>query len=47
MDILMWIVIILGGGLGIITSLYMLLSIPVVVVWKIYRKIRFKKSLYA
>lgn len=47
MNILMWIVIIVGGGVGIITTLYMVLSIPTVIVWKIYRKIRFKKSLYA
>ena len=47
MDILMWIVIIVGGGVGIISTLYMVLSIPAVIVWKIYRKIRFKKSLYA
>lgn len=47
MDFLMWIVIIVGGGVGIISTLYMVLSIPAVIVWKIYRKIAYGKSLYA
>lgn len=47
MNILMWIIIIVGGGVGIISTLYMVLSIPAVLVWKVYRKIRYKKSLYA
>lgn len=47
MNILTWVVIIVGGGVGIISTLYMVLSIPAVIVWKIYRKIRYRKSLYA
>lgn len=47
MNIVMLIVMIIGGGVGIISSLYMLFSIPVIVVWKIYRSIRYKVSLYA
>lgn len=40
-DIIMWIIIIVGGLVGVISTLYMVLSIPVIIVWKIYRKIRF------
>ncbi|MBQ7955556.1 MAG: hypothetical protein IJ282_07370 [Lachnospiraceae bacterium] len=47
MNIVMWIIIIVGGAVGVISSLYMLLSIPAIIVWKIYRKIRYKCSLYA
>ncbi len=47
MNIIMWIIIIVGGGVGIISTLYMVLSIPAIIVWKIYRSIRYGKSLYA
>ena len=29
-----------GGGVGILSSLYIALSFPAMIVWKIYRKIR-------
>lgn len=34
------------GVMGGLTSLYLLVSIPVLLVWKIYRKIRYGYSLF-
>lgn len=34
------------GIVGGLTSLYLLVSIPVLLVWKIYRKIKYGCSLY-
>lgn len=34
------------GVMGGLTSVYLLVSIPVLIVWKIYRKIRYGYSLY-
>lgn len=31
---------IVGGGVGILSSLYIALSFPAMIIWKIYRKIR-------
>lgn len=45
-NIFTWIIIIGGGAIGIISTLYITLSIPVVIGWKIYRKIRYKISVY-
>lgn len=41
MSPLILIIAIVGGGVGILSTLYLLLSLPVVIVWKFYRKIRF------
>lgn len=38
--------VILMGLMGGLTSLYLLLCIPVLLVWKIYRKARYGYSLY-
>ena len=35
------ILMIIGGGAGVITSLYLLISFPAVIIWKIYRKLRY------
>lgn len=45
-NILGWIVVILGGGFSLILCLYMVLSLFVMVGYKIYRKIRYHASLY-
>ncbi|MBR1599692.1 MAG: hypothetical protein IJ661_12390 [Lachnospiraceae bacterium] len=45
-NILLWIVVILGGGLSLILCLYMIISMFVMVIYKIYRKIRYHASLY-
>ena len=33
-------ILIIGGGVGVLSSLYIALSFPAVILWKIYRKIR-------
>lgn len=40
MNIGILILMIVGGGVGILSSLYIALSFPVMIIWKIYRKIR-------
>ncbi len=44
--ILLWIIIILGGGMSLILCLYMIISLIVMIIYKIYRKIRYHASLY-
>ena len=39
MNIGILILMIIGGGVGVLSSLYIALSFPAVIVWKIYRKI--------
>lgn len=46
MNIGLWIVIIVGGAAGALSCLYLLLSLPAVIGYKIYRKIRCGISLY-
>ena len=41
MNIGILILMIIGGGVGVLSSLYIALSFPAVIVWKIYRKIRY------
>lgn len=40
------ILIVIMGIIGGLTSLYLLVGIPVLIVWKLYRKIRYGYSLY-
>lgn len=40
MNIGILILTIVGGGVGILSSLYIALSFPAMIIWKIYRKIR-------
>ncbi len=41
MNIGILIIMIIGGAAGLFSTLYLLLSLPVFIVWKFYRKIRF------
>ena len=45
-NILEWLVVILGGGFSLIICLYMIVSLIVMIAYKIYRKVRFHASLY-
>lgn len=45
MNIGLMILMIIGGATGLITTLYLVISLPVVIVWKIYRKIRYGYAL--
>ena len=40
MNIGILILMIVGGGVGILSSLYIALSFPAMIIWKIYRKSR-------
>ena len=40
MNIGILILMIVGGGVGILSSLYIALSFPAMIIWKNYRKIR-------
>ena len=39
MNIGILIIAIVGGAVGILSTLYLLFSIPAVLIWKIYRKV--------
>lgn len=39
MDIILWIVAIVGGATGLLTTLYLTISFPAVIIWKIYRRV--------
>ena len=41
MNIGMLIIMLVGGLAGILSTLYLLVSLPVVVIQKVYRKVRF------
>ena len=40
MNIGILILMIIGGGVGVLSSLYIALSFPAIIIWKIFRKIR-------
>lgn len=46
MNIGMMIICVIGGLTGILSAAYLLISMPVVIVWKFYRKIRFGYKMY-
>ena len=46
MKFLMWIVVIFGGGIGLLSTLYIVVSLFAMIGFKIYRKIRYGMSLY-
>ena len=46
MNIFIWIMIILGGGAGILSCAYLVLAMPVLLVWKICRKVKYHIGLY-
>lgn len=40
----MYIIAIFGGAVGIFSTLYLVISLPAVIIWKIYRHFRFGYS---
>ncbi|WP_310603432.1 hypothetical protein [Anaerosporobacter sp.] len=46
MRIVLALIAIIGGGLGIITTLYCVISLFGVIGWKIHRKMKYKISIY-
>lgn len=46
MNIGMLLLMILGGAVGVFSTLYIVISLPVTIVQKIYRKVRYGIPLY-
>ena len=46
MNIFIWIMIILGGGAGILSCAYLVLAMPVLLVWKMCRKVKYHTGLF-
>lgn len=46
MSIGMMIICVIGGLAGGLSAAYLLVSLPVVIIWKLYRRIRFGYKLY-
>lgn len=46
MNIGMMIICLVGGLTGVLSAAYLLVSMPVMIVWKLYRKIRFGYSMF-
>lgn len=41
----MLIIAIIGGAAGILSTLYLIVSLPAVIIWKIYRRFKYGYSL--
>lgn len=46
MNILLYIVMLIGGAAGLFSTLYLVLAMPVLFLWKVYRKMKYKIALY-
>lgn len=46
MNILMWILIFIGGVTGALSTLYIIVSLFAVIFYKFYRKIKFHTAIY-
>lgn len=45
MNLIIMIIAIVGIAVGLLSTAYLVISLPAVLIWKIYRKIRFKTPL--
>lgn len=41
MNILIWILMIVGGAAGMLSTAYLVLAMPVIFGWKVYRKLKY------
>ncbi|WP_455718597.1 hypothetical protein [Anaerosporobacter sp.] len=46
MNIVLILIAIIGGTVGILTTIYCAISMPVVIIWKFYRKIKYHISMF-
>lgn len=46
MNIGMLIICVIGGLAGALSTAYLLISLPIILVWKLYRRIKFGYSMY-
>lgn len=45
MDIVIWILMIVGGAAGLLSTLYLVLAMPAIFIWKVYRKVKYNIAL--
>lgn len=45
MSIGLWIICIIGGAAGILSSAYLMFAMPAIIIWKFYRHLRFGTSM--
>ncbi len=41
MQILIWVMMIVGGAAGLLSTAYLVLAMPIILVWKIFRKVKY------
>ena len=41
MQILIWIMMIVGGAAGLLSTAYLVLAMPIILVWMIFRKVKY------
>lgn len=46
MDILIYALMIIGGVAGILSTVYLVLAMPILFGWKVYRKLRYNIALF-
>ena len=46
MNVGMMIVCVIGGLAGVLSTAYLMISLPVVIIWKFYRRVRFGYNMY-
>ena len=46
MNILIWILMIVGGAAGMLSTAYLVLAMPVICGWKVSRKLKYHIGLY-
>lgn len=46
MNILIWILMIVGGAAGMLSTAYLVLAMLVIFGWKVYRKLKYHIGLY-
>lgn len=46
MSIGIMIIAIVGGLAGMLSTVYLMISLPAVLIWKLYRKVRFGYTMY-
>lgn len=46
MDIVLLLIAIIGGAVGIFTSVYCAISLPATIIWKFFRKLKYHISMF-
>lgn len=46
MNIGLWLITILGGGIGLLSTLYCIIGFPIVLIYKFYRRVRYGISVF-